>query len=93
MTKTTVDQRNRADQTAIATLAAELNALTTLHGEVVRQLATLARVKLALPVDAFLRKTTPDALLDAWQAARGQKAEAYLLDRIYRRRAARRAAL
>jgi hypothetical protein len=36
-----------------------------------------------------LRKITPDQLLDAWQAARGEKSEAFLLGRIRRRRAAR----
>jgi hypothetical protein len=40
-----------------------------------------------------LRRCTPDELLDAWIAVRGLKAEAHLLSRIYKRRAARRAAL
>jgi hypothetical protein len=39
-----------------------------------------------------MRRCTLDQLLDAWQAARGERAEAHLLGRIYRRRAARRAA-
>jgi hypothetical protein len=37
-----------------------------------------------------LRKITPDQLLDSWIAVRGAKAEAHLLGKIYRRRAARR---
>jgi hypothetical protein len=86
-----VTQNGTNGQDLVA-LAAEVRALLTLNGELARKLDALGRAE-AIPVDTWLAKTTPGQLLDAWIAVRGPKSEAFLLDRIYRRRAARRAAL
>jgi hypothetical protein len=92
-TKTKVDRSDQADQRDLAVVSAEVRALLAMITEVALDLATLGRAEAALPVDTFLKKASPDELLDRWQAARGDKAEAHLLGRIYRRRASRRAAL
>jgi hypothetical protein len=67
-------------------------ALYALTGELLHLVVALKLVPNG-GLDLRASKITPDQLLDAWVAARGRKAEAYLLDRIYKRRFARRAAL
>jgi hypothetical protein len=80
------------DSQDLAALAAEVRALLALNAEVARRLAALGRAE-AIPVDTWLAKATPDQLLDRWRGVRGNKAEAFLLDRIFKRRGARRIAL
>ena len=93
MSKLNLERSVRDDQRDLTALAAEVRALAALVGETARQLAALRRVEEALPIDEWMARATPDAMLDRWMAVRGEKAEAHLLTRIYRRRAARRAAL
>jgi hypothetical protein len=71
---------SKLSRTERATLLAEIRAL---H-ELVHELT----VPHANDHGVDLRRITPDQLLDAWVAVRGPKAEAHLLGRIHRRRAA-----
>jgi hypothetical protein len=87
MSKLNVERPVRDDQSALAVLAAEVRALRALNGELARQLAALGRVEEALPIDEWMARATPHAMLDGWMVVRGYKAEAHLLSRIYRRRA------
>jgi hypothetical protein len=83
-------------QTGLAALAEEARALCKLAADLRRQVAALERAPAPAhngDLDLRTSRITPDELLDRWQADRGQKAEAHLLSRIFRRRAARRAAL
>jgi hypothetical protein len=81
-------------QTALADLAEQVRALVDLTDGMLHQMRVLERVPAHNDkLDLRPSKITPDQLLDAWIAARGRKAEAFLLDRIYKRRAARRIAL
>jgi hypothetical protein len=67
-------------------------ALYALTGELLHLVVALKLVPNG-GLDLRASKITPDQLLDAWIAVRGPKSDAFLLDRIYRRRAARRVAL
>jgi hypothetical protein len=80
------------NQRDLEALASEVRAMTALLGDTARQLAAFGRAETATPVNEWICRVTPDELLDTWQALRGDKAEAHLLSRISRRRAARRAA-
>jgi hypothetical protein len=81
-------------QTALATLTDQTHALCELTAELAHEVAALKRMPAHNGgLDLRASRITPDELLDAWVAARGPKSEAYLLDRIYKRRAARRIAL
>jgi hypothetical protein len=74
----------------VTALLAEARVLRELTHELTRELTRELTVPRTNGHGVDLRKVTPDQLLDAWQALRGAKAEAFLLGRIYRWRAARR---
>ena len=81
-------------QTELADLAEQARALVELTADLLYEVDALKQMPAHNGgLDLRASRITPDQLLDAWQAARGQKAEAHLLNRIYRRRAARRVAL
>ena len=75
-------------------LAAEVRALVEMAASLKHQVAALESAKASAQHHDFLdlRRCTLDQLLDAVQRVRGERSEAHLLDRIYRRRAARRVA-
>jgi hypothetical protein len=74
-------------------VALELRVLRDLVAETMRKVAGRGRAEAAVDVDDWLRRCTPDQLLDRWMAVRGEQAEAYLRGRIDRRRVRRQAAL
>jgi hypothetical protein len=84
--------QNDSNGQDLADLADQARALVDLTRDLMRQVRARAPAHNG-ELDLRVSKITPDQLLDAWVAARGRKAEAYLLDRIYKRRFARRAAL
>ena len=91
-----VDSNGSTDQTALAALAEQAQALLELTADLKRQVDAVERAQAqarACTNGLHLRRCSPDEMLDEWQAARGTRAEAHLLSRIYRRRAARRVAL
>jgi hypothetical protein len=81
---------DQLDNAEVARLRADVIALGALVAEIGGRLAPGNRVETAVPVDEWIARATPDEMLDRWQAVRGERAEAHLLTRIHRRRAARR---
>ena len=80
-------------QTALAGLTDQVHVMCELTAGLRYEVGALKRVAAHSDgLDLRGSKITPDELLDAWVAARGPKAEAFLLARIYQRRAARRIA-
>ena len=80
-------------QTGLAHLAEQVSALCELTADLLHEVDALKQMPAHNGgLDLRVSRITPDQLLDRWQAARGSKAEAFLLDRIVKRRVARRVA-
>jgi hypothetical protein len=91
-----INQNDRNGQAELADLTDQARALVDLTKDLLAQIGALERVQAPAHnggLDLRPGRVTPDQLLDAWIAARGPKSEAFLLDRIYKRRVARRVAL